>query len=90
MSSTAAHMHLVTPPGHNGEDENPGLDVDLTNDDSENVPPMVVGGPACGHLSTASDIPFLSSKTRNVTLVYAIDTLPDDLHDVNAPRWTDT
>jgi hypothetical protein len=110
MASPTAQKHLVAPPGHNAEDQKPGRDVDLTNDDSENVPTRMgvgatmvamaagkakkkrvhgmVGGP-CGHLSNASNIPFLSSKMRHVTLMYATDTLPEDLQDVNAPGWQD-
>jgi hypothetical protein len=62
--------------------------VDLTNDDIENIPPMVLGGP-CGHLSSASNIPYLVTKMRNVTLTYGVDDLPEDLKDVNAPGWKD-
>jgi hypothetical protein len=62
----------------------PGRDMDITNDDSENVPPMVVCG-LCAYLSNTSDIPFLSSKMPDITLIYATDILPKDLKDVNAP-----
>jgi hypothetical protein len=91
MSPQAALTHLVSPPGQNGEDQNPDWDVDLTNDNSENVPPIAVGGVGgpCGHLSNASNIPFLSSKMRNVTLMHATDNLPEDLKEVNASGWND-
>jgi hypothetical protein len=124
MSSPTTHTPLVAPPGHNAKDQNPGRNVDLTNDDSENVPTRMVGagatlavqsasapittkpmaagkakskkrmhgavGGPCGNLSNASNIPFLSSsKMRKVTLMYAIDTLPEDLQDANAPGWKD-
>jgi hypothetical protein len=49
---------------------------------------MVVGGP-CGHISSASNIPFLSSKMHNITIMHAMDTLPEDLKDVNASGWKD-
>jgi hypothetical protein len=74
MSSPTAQKHPVAPNEQKVQDQNPVRDVDLTNDDTENVYP-------------ATTIPFLSSKMHNITIVYAMDTLPEDLRDVNASGW---